>query len=214
MLFVHFTPVKNVSHIKRLGIVPHHGAISLFPMVMEGKRLINCWSGKYWWRQGTAQYESKMAKIVVWLPPGEKVKFGDWCTVSSKGEMTVRELGKFIHAEIRRIKKMIDNREFDELKDPFNEKHLEMERNFFEGFRALTGTPLEKTTKPRNVQKDYAECLSFAYYFGGAEVNYGNVIPTKWIRNIFVDKRSGRRIRRYVRARNKKELRRVIYDSE
>lgn len=73
MLFVHFTPLKNIKHIKKKGIKPNKGRIGLFPMLRSMKRMINVWTEYYWWVKGDIISKSKMAEAVVKLPLMKKL---------------------------------------------------------------------------------------------------------------------------------------------
>lgn len=98
MLFVHFTPISNVKRIKRAGLVPGKGEAGVFlrPLIQGEKTLTNDWSQPSWWRKGTAKRQSRMAKIIVRLPPNAVVRCGDCGDSRGAPPITVRSLGQYL----------------------------------------------------------------------------------------------------------------------
>jgi len=177
MLFVHFTPVKNVKSIMKKGITLNNGKIYLFPMIKGRKTLINTWSGDQWWdsnKEGI-KAQSRMAKIIIKLPPNEKVRFGDWINAFCQPLISVRELGSIINREIEEIEKGIQKKEFYELTKKIADEDPE----------------------------EYSQALSLDYWFGGNEVIYEKPIPREWIVNVFIYPRNDFRIKQYRRCKRK-----------
>jgi len=195
MLFVHFTPVKNLKHIKKMGLMPNKkGYIYLLPMLRYEKTLINIWSAKFWWPSGDVHCESRLAKVIVKLPPTEVVEKVLGCFVyvlkkvsakdrkyfeefSNKRYVTVKEVGIFIRKYYEAIQKMLDKKDKDKL------------------FKELAKTD----------PKSYTEALSIGnWLFADWMVKYEKPIPPKWIKNIYVFHRSDLRVKQYKRHKEKK----------
>jgi len=215
MLFVHFTPIKNVKHIKRMGIRPKKGKIYLFPMIRGMKTLINVWSWDGWWKDRGEGRWKRMAKIIVRLPPYEKVKFGDWATVAFKEPITVKELGKIIKKELEEIKNKIEKKDFPELKIDYESLHKIWTEfsNFFSEVFNITDFKEYVSMLNENYKKEYPQALSIDYWFGGNAVIYEKHIPPKWIVNIFMYPRSDWRTKQYRREKEKKRIRKLLTDS-
>ena len=78
MLFVHFTPKKNLSNIQKNGLHRAGRGIYLFPLVHDLKTLVNNWNSPHFWTPGTVRHDQSMAKVIVRLPKTSRVAFGTW----------------------------------------------------------------------------------------------------------------------------------------
>jgi len=96
MLFIHFTPKKNLKRIKRMGIYPGKGekGVFLHPLLQGEKTLSNQWNRPCRWDRGTARHDQEMAKIVVRIPDDEMIRFGDMGDSRFMEPITVAEYGR------------------------------------------------------------------------------------------------------------------------
>ncbi|MDZ7392523.1 MAG: hypothetical protein ONB25_06495 [candidate division KSB1 bacterium] len=98
MLFVHFTPKKNLKRIKRLGLRPGKGekGVFLHPLLQGDKTLTNQWNAPCSWKKGTARHDQQMAKIVVRIPDDQMIQMGDMGDSRGAEPMTVAAYGQYL----------------------------------------------------------------------------------------------------------------------
>jgi len=100
MLFVHFTPKKNLKRIKRTGLRPGKGetGVFLYPLLRGEKPVTNQWNRPFWWDPGTVRHDKQMAKVIVRLPGNAKIRWGSEGSSRIHEPITVREFGHWVAA--------------------------------------------------------------------------------------------------------------------